>query len=309
MPDEDDPILNPSRSRIAGARRWVFRHGPWPLWRALELLEEVQPHARLTGPLWMLAEAGTRINRLLDEAWRRSGRAVVDEVMALHRALGSVEAGSGQPRLPAEFVSRCDAFLEAARATKSPWRTMLTGWVDTMHERLTMHRYPDPCRRARHARALIVEPVRLAVGRSAVVGGSLGEETNAELDALADRAMAFVDLTRAADDALHGWNRIDLPEAERLGGFFGLADEARPPDETAVRAHARQLLVDLSVWEGRSLDPRLDRWASAVVEAMREGLAHYLKTGGWLAPSPPSRSGAADAFKRLFGKGRACYNR
>jgi hypothetical protein len=274
----------PPAGLVRRARREVIRHGPAEVAGALVLMEKSRDfREELNADLaWTAAGFGVTMAGAFLETQAAAGRAVVELVYHLH---GMLEHGSVPPEgiasAPHRRVELGDVAARLAPyrpwiaglcAARSPWRMVLAQWVDTFSERLTMQRYGDPYRRRAHANALLARPVHL-------LGGGSGLQPPAELVRFAEAALAWWDLSRAGADAERGWNRIEAP-GDQMGGFFGLAESARPADVAALRAAAATLQGELQTIElGASLPTRA--WMEILRQRMLETLAQYIETGAW----------------------------
>lgn len=287
---------------VPQARKILRTHGLPLLVHALNLFDQSAPAERaLADQLWTTVGAGVALAGILREDQKLSGRAVQEALFALHNLIipGTAHRESASPlRERLEPYTRW--LEESAYDRAAPWRALFLRWIDVFSERLTMHRYPDRQRRRIHARALLVEPLFYMVSQSAQSTlAKHGDEiliprerpqSAAPAETLilfCEQALAFWDLRHAEAQAHYGWNRIALPVDVQLGGFFGLGDEARPPDAEAILQAAEALaheLAALSASPQVALPPDvLTSWLQRLRGEILSALQLYTQTGSWPA--------------------------
>ncbi len=264
-----------SRRAAAHARR-ALAGGVPPLSWALAELERAGAPAGLAEEAWTAAGAAWAIADALARGRAVSGRAVVDVTFALHARLGLMRHGPATPHLELRALEPYMDWLGPRLAEGSPWRELAGRWVEIFNERLTLHRYAHPGHRRRQARDLVARPLALLAG-----AGAAPEE-------LADRLLAYWDLRRAEADAAAGWNRVELPGGDSMGGFFGLSDQARPPGAERLRALAAELAERIAREPAPAPTPALAGWARALEERMAAELAEYGARGRWPADPAPA---------------------
>ena len=295
--------IRPPEKLVRHARRTLERRGAGPLVQALRLLdksaaggeETVAESAREIA--WTAAGLGHELSHALSVAHRQTGRLVVDLVFTLHSRLGQGSPpAQPHPRLE-EFLSPIamyDPWIRSVAESRSPWRPVLIRWVDVMSERLTMHRYTDPRRRRLHAEALLLRPLRLFFNEAARTDEATVIET-----AFCEHLLAFWDLTQAERQREWGWNRVEAPQDPRMGGFYGLADEARPPTPEALRKAAGELAAVLESEISRPSSGVMRHWPASLRDQMQPTLEQYARTGRW--PSWIERANKSGAWARLIG--------
>ncbi len=278
----------PPPEAVRAARRTLRRQAPPLIARFLNHLTACPAIAPdRVDTAWALAALAREMAGALAAAQQTGGRPVVELVFALHRRLGhGVATPAPAPTIDLAPVLRglapYEAWLARLTADSPPWRAALMRWIDVLSERLTMHRYPDPYRRRQHAHALLGRPLELLAAPA--VGA-------AEIDPVALALLRFWDLARARAYAGRGWNRLDSP-ADRLGGFYGLADEARPPTPEEIRSAAAALHAELNgEWPA---------WAEPLRADLQAATASYLESNRWPAWTTADRP--AGLIQRMFGR-------
>lgn len=241
----------PDRAAARRGRKLIRRWAPEPLAAGLRLLEEqLEDSARAR--LYVMGGAGAAIGRAMQSAHARAGRTLVELIFALHEW-----AARGRPAgLTAEsFVGVEPRPSELVRLAPPPGTAcarIFVGLIDSFSERLTLHRYPGPERRQRHARLLIAEPLHwILIGEGAAADAAEDHDAieartrRAAVDA--EHLLRLWDLTQADRLAEMGFNRlVDDTGADRWGGgFFALADQSIPPGADDIRAAADRLLADI----------------------------------------------------------------
>ncbi|MCE5230982.1 hypothetical protein LLG95_15495 [bacterium] len=249
------------------ARGHVNRVGPIPLHVALSELEKSAP-AAIADDAWSAAGVAVAIAEAFDEARAIGGRAITDVTFALHTRLGLSRTAPPTPYIQLVSLDPYMEWLTPRMAEGSPWRPIVARWIDIINERLTMHRYADRAHRRRHARDLIAAPLAALANT---------EPADPLID-FAEHALTFYDLLLADAFATRGWNRIDLPAADQLGGFYSLADEARPPEPAHIASMVAALSEELN--SAPTVSPALDPWLARITSLMREALAHRA-AGSW----------------------------
>lgn len=252
------------------ARGHVGRVGPIPLRIALTELEKTAP-AALADEAWCAAGVGCAVAEAYDEAREIGGRAIVDVTFALHTRLGLSRTAPATPYIQLVSLDPYMEWLGPRMAEGAPWRPVVGRWIEILNERLTMHRYSGPDHRRLHAHDLIAAPIAILAKI----------EMNEELMDFAERALAFCDLVDAEVFAAHGWNRIELPSEDQIGGFFGLADEARPPDHDHIAASAAMLAQAIRTSPVDSFSPDSESWNNQIISLMLEALTSRYYKGVW----------------------------
>lgn len=301
---------DPATLPAAQARKMLERQGAPPLTSALRLLEEVQVERAVADKLWTVAGVGIAFSGMLHEAQATSGRRVIDTIFALHALLAPESAQPSAELAPSLFM-HLEPYLPWLRSmarTHTDWRSLWMRWIDTLSERLTMHRYGDRGRRRLHARVLLAEPLMLIQAESGCMAGA---QADADLIAFCETSLGFWDLIHAPADAAKGWNRIALPGENQMGGFFGLGDEARPPDEDDICRGAEGLLAGLLEscctplpLPGQAGADPLAAWIQRLQNELFKALELYLQTGLWpewtQKPANQCRNGFLQRLKRIF---------
>ncbi|MEN6626203.1 MAG: hypothetical protein ABFD69_08270 [Candidatus Sumerlaeia bacterium] len=252
------------------ARGHVGRVGPIPLRIALTELEKTAP-AGLADEAWCAAGVGCAVAEAYDEAREIGGRAIVDVTFALHTRLGLSRTAPATPYIQLVSLDPYMEWLTSRMKEGAPWRPVVGRWIEIMNERLTLHRYNDREHRRRHARDLIAAPIAILAET----------EATPELIDLAELALAFGDLAGAEEYAGRGWNRVDQPGADRIGGFYGLADEARPPEPARIAQAAADLAGRLQTAATPALSPELGPWLEKMCSLMRQALTARAAEGQW----------------------------
>ena len=295
---------SPLAGVVRHARHTLNRRGPQPLVRALRRLDKT-PVERATADLvWLVAGLGWAFAETLNRAHSTAGRAVVELIFTLHARLGH-----GAP--PAQTDARLNAslarlkpyepWIEEYVGSGSLWRPVLIRWVDILSERLTMHRYGDAGRRRLHAEALLAVPLRLIFGLDTEPERLKGTAQQEALTAFCEQVLAFWDLTRAETQSSLGWNRIEPPAADQIGGFVGLADEARPPTPETVRRTAGEMAAAIQAAPSPRPDESLDAWLDDLSVQMQAALKQYAATGYWPPGIGPADGGGMwNRFRDLF---------
>lgn len=273
--------MNPNSTLPLYARGHVGRVAPIPLRIALTELDESAPPG-LADEAWCAAGVACAIAEAFDEARTIGGRAIVDVTFALHTRLGLSATAPATPFIQLVSLDPYMEWLEPRMKDGLPWRPVVACWIETLNERLTMHRYPIDKHRQLHAYDLIAAPLLVLVET----------ESDALFD-FVDRAIAFYDLFTAELYAQRGWNRIHLPSVDKLGGFYGLADEARPPTPAHIREMAAALAAQLQPLP--AISPELDPCLNQLCSLMRHALESFSTTGQW----PDWMSDQTNWFDRL----------
>src|SRR5690606_13704412 len=183
------------------ANRRLTAAAPPLLREALEGLDAgpsrpLAAHARVTAALALT------IHDVFDRACRVSGRAIGDTIFSLHTQLGLSRRAPETPHLRLNALDDFAPWLAERTRPDSPWRPLLSGWIDVYHERLTMHRYPTAMVRRRHARCLIAAPLALLVAEHG--GGPPDAEEVEHLEMVAEQALRVWDLEHAEALAVRG---------------------------------------------------------------------------------------------------------
>ncbi len=294
--------IRPPRKLVRHARRTLERRGAGPIVQALRLLDQSAASGDDTATesareiAWTAAGLGHELSHALSGAHRQTGRLVVDLVFTFHSRLGQGNPPAQHHTRLEEFMSPIamyDPWIRSVAESRSPWRQILIRWVDVMSERLTMHRYTDPRRRRLHAEALLARPLRLFFNEAARNDEATEIET-----AFCEQALAFWDLTRAERQREWGWNRVEAPQGPRMGGFYGLADEARPPTPDALRKAAGELAAALESATPRPSGAVMRHCLVRLRDQMQPTLEEYARTGRW--PSWIERASQSGVWARLI---------
>ncbi len=251
------------------ARGHVGRAGPMALRIALAGLDRHVADRNLVDAAWTAAGVAVAIGEVFDEARAIGGRAIVDVTFALHARLGLSHAAPPTPFIELIALDPYMEWLAPRLEAGAPWRPILARWIETINERLTLHRYGTPAQRRIHAQDLIGAPL-----------AALLEPTAALLE-LADPMLAFQDLIDADRFGARGWNRIDLPDANRIGGFYGLSDEVRPPSPEHIGAVAARTAEQLAPYAAAPFPPHIQAWVRATIGLVREALLRRAAEGAW----------------------------
>lgn len=261
-------MSGPGHAVASYARGHVGRAGPIALRIALAEMDRKITDSNLIDEAWSAAGVAVAIAESFDEARAIGGRAIIDVTFALHTRLGLSRTAPPTPFI--ELIS-LDPYMEwlAPRMKEdSPWRPIVARWIEAINERLTMHRYSAPHHRMRHAFDLIVAPLEKII------------EPTHEMIKLAELFVAFQDLIDAETFIARGWNRIDLPDFERIGGFFGLSDSAHPPSMEHIGEMATRLADSLSEIKIEPAD-EIGAWIVELIAFMTDVLKRRAAEGAW----------------------------
>jgi hypothetical protein len=202
-----------------------------------------------------------------DRAWQARGRAIVEATFRLHALLGQHAAQAYTADATGLPLPRPYAHLLQAMATQPSWRAAALRWIDLQNQRLTLHRYSDPQHRRLQTHSIFVTPLQL-------LEADLPPEALHELEEPAEQWLAAWDLLYASAHAAIGWNRIALPTSRQMGGFFGLGDEARPPDPAEIQAKAETLCEAIQNFNHRAATlSNIAPWLAAGVAALQGATA------------------------------------
>ena len=271
--------MTASGAGAAAYARGHLRRAPRPFLRlALEQLDRTSLPAEVIADAWAAAGVGLAFAEILEDAAKMGGRSIVDVTFALHARLGLAASASPPEGLRLVALDPYAAWLERRTLPDSPWRRPFGRWIDLLNERLTLHRYTNPEHRSRHARDLLALPL-LTLARAI----DPAAEPSPALLQFCDRLLALWDLSRSAEHALHGWNRVAPPDPDRIGGFYGLSDEAVPPEPAALRAAAESLMQAFQAGPPPTLLPAFDPWLATLRSLAIDMLASVARGAAWPA--------------------------
>lgn len=253
------------------ARGHVGRAGPIVLRIALAEMDKNISDANIIHEAWSAAGFAVAIGEVFDEARAIGGRAIVDVTFALHTRLGLSRTAQPTPFIELIALDPYMEWLAPRMIEGSPWRPVVARWIETINERLTMHRYGSRHRRRGHARDLIAAPF----------AALLKTKLTPELIDRVEPMLAFQDLIDAEGFIARGWNRIDLSDPDRIGGFYGLSDEARPPSMEHIAEAAREVANDMEKYSASSLAPEINTWITETIGFARDALIRRADVGSW----------------------------
>ena len=233
--------------------------------------------------LWAAAGLGLALQRELAGRFVRAGREVTEAIFALHDWFSPTPLAPRELALPALEPYRAWLAELAGGPQAALWRAVWMGWLEVHTERLTLHRYSDRRHRRAHVQKLLTAPV--AAWSALCRSETLAPEQRSALTEAGELLLSYVDLCDAKRAATRGWNRIDVPEqATRMGGFYGLGDEARPPDAAALAESARELLAAFAAFDPATLgvyDPMLIAIFTQAQSRLERSLRRFVRSGHW----------------------------
>lgn len=249
--------------------------------------------SELAGPpdlVWGVVGASVGAAIEFERAFQRGGTHVRDLVFAWHKVIREPQSAFALPGDLGGFEQWLRGRMGEGHADSREWRAVFYQWVDVASERLTQRHYPRTDDRARHARALVAGPLKLA-------GFELPPRATEWL-------LRFHDLLVAEESAARGFNR--LVPADGWGGFYGMSGETPSLDAEAITLSTRALLDELSQMSAAAgLPERLQEVIESIEHEMRAALTIRSESGGWPAdfrvPTSEVRLKRPSIWRRLLG--------
>lgn len=262
--------MSGTRTAVANyARGHVGRAGTIALRIALAEMDKKVFDQNLLDEAWTAAGVAVAIGEVFAEARAIGGRAIVDVTFALHTRLGLSRTAPATPYLELIALDPYMEWLAPKMKEGSPWRPVVARWIETINERLTMQRYATDAHRRLHAHDLITAPLAVIVA-----------PTEAMID-VAELMLALQDLIDAERFIERGWNWIDLPGPDQLGGFYALSDSARPPEVKHIGEVAAEVAKKLDQHLGSQFPPELGEWICETIGIARDALNRRAAEGKW----------------------------
>jgi hypothetical protein len=235
------------------------------------------------------AAVALALGNMFREAMDGGGRRVVELIFSLHNSLhlgNSINQDEIRNLAVRPLIAHsCRRWWDCNVRPGSPWRPVLIRWIDYFSERLTMPAYADPRRRMHHAVAFLADPLRLIAASDASVSPPVAPSPAAlppvALDRLAEQWLNFWDLLHAAGNATRGLNRILIPSANHMGGFFALDENVTPPAMNEILRAAEVLRDQMRRAPPPPLHPDLDDALLKVHDCMIAALDNYVRGGQW----------------------------
>lgn len=230
-----------------------------------------------------LAGLGFALDRELQARFMRAGHEISEAIFALHGWFSATPLTTRESTFEILEPYRPWVMELAEGPQAALWRGAWMGWLEVHAERMTMHRYTDQRHRFDQARKLFIAPLKAWVASRE---GELPEHDKiVPVAVFAEMLLAFADLYEAKAGTERGWNRIDVPErAERMGGFYGLGDEARPATTEALTRAASDLLIDFESFDLHNLalcPEALRQVIAGAIPEIRIALKRFIATGRW----------------------------